>query len=124
MNLTPENGLKMAQAALDAKGGELPDQLVLLVFLMNEDVVENPESRGDPGTNALAQFFSEKGVPIFGLIFDPDLYAPWLQERLDSEQERQDFCRYLWNRIPLETEFCAGLKFKQKWTAGRWVNLE
>ena len=119
MPLTRKNGLKMAQAAFESLNGRLPAQIVLLLYVISVD----PVRVGDPATDAIAEFFTGKGIPVVGIMFDPLLFETWSKGREDSQALRQVWAESVWNQTPDFATFLGDIRCKQKWTRDGWRNL-
>lgn len=117
--LTKENGLKVAKATFEALNGKLPDDVTLLVYILSAD----PIKLGDPATDAMAQFFTDKGIKVHGFVFEPSKYEQFRRGRPDGQALRQEWSALMWSKTPDFEVFAGDIYYKQKWTADGWRNL-
>ncbi|MDB6120774.1 MAG: hypothetical protein JWO08_4555 [Verrucomicrobiaceae bacterium] len=117
--LTKENGLKVAKATFEALNGNLPDDVTMLVYILSGD----PIKLGDPATNAMAQFFTDKGIKVQGFIFEPSKYEQFRRGRPDGQALRQEWSEHMWANTPDYEVFVDNIYYKQKWTPQGWKNL-
>ncbi len=117
--MTPNEAIAHVKQQAAARGGKLPTEVFLMIW----------GRKGDPPNNAVARYFSEQGVKVYGVRADMAAFTIWLswqyslgKEFANMDEQQSGFRDYVFDCMPGNFDCGDGMLLKQVWKGNRWVD--